>query len=820
LPTPEALAGVRVLDLTGSVAGAVAGMLLADLGADVLKAHPPGPGPLAGQRGLPMWDRGKRAVTVDPSNSGDLLALDELIASADVLLVGTSGPGVTYRDLVDRGRRPGEPCFWVVMPPYLLEETPWPGGQESAGLLFAWLGHAWNQSSYADVPVDCVFPLAVHMQGIWAAIVAVALLIGRQRGLALAPLAVAGGAHGAQLVSPGNFAAGRDEPHVHRPGGPGGALPNYRNYRCADGEWLFLGAFTNAFIERGLAAAGASWILGDPRVGGNPGNLRLGRNLTWVTRELEKVFATRPRQEWLDLLEQADCPAAPVNQPGTWLDHDQVRALGLRLESVSDAGQPVVMPGPLIDLSLTPASVGGPASTSRPGITELRPLWSAAGATAAGTTAAGATAQRQPGGPPSPSRRELQPREPAPREPGPQPPLSGLRVLDLGTIIAGPYVGTLLADLGADVIKIERPPHGDEFRVAHGGRGGSSFEVYNRDQRSALLDLSGDGRPLFDRLVRSADVVVDNFRAGVASRLGITHDRLAAINPAVVTVSISAFGDTGPLGRRPGFDPIIQAMSGIMRAQGGPDQADSPVFLTVPVNDVLAAGLAALGACAALLARNRLGQGQHIGVTLCAASCLLQSGFLVQSEIPAASESPAESESPVRADLPVQADLPVKSAGSVAYPAGGRDFTGPGPLDRLYQAADGWVRLAAAPSQLPALTDAGLAPPPGQAEPGDEALAAAIAALLADRPAAEVIARAHAAGIPAVRARQARELTADAQLIRHDLLTVLDRDDRGVTRVDPGRWLEMPGLTAGPPRDAPRAGEHTEAIRREAGLGS
>jgi len=379
-------------------------------------------------------------------------------------------------------------------------------------------------------------------------------------------------------------------------------------------------------------------------------------------------------------------------------------------------------------------------------------------------------------------------------------------VLDLGTIIAGPYVGTLLADLGADVIKIERPPHGDEFRVAHGGRGGSSFEVYNRDQRSALLDLSGDGRLLFDRLVRSADVVVDNFRAGVASRLGITHDRLAAINPAVVTVSISAFGDVGPLGRRPGFDPIIQAMSGIMRAQGGPDQADSPVFLTVPVNDVLAAGLAALGACAALLARVRLGQGQHIGVTLCAASCLLQSGFLVQSEIPAESESPA--------------GAPAQAASSGPYPAGGRDFPGPGPLDRLYQAADGWVRLAAAPSQLPALTDAGLAPPPGQVEPGDAALAAAIAALLAGLPAAEVIARAHAAGIPAVRARQAWELTADAQLIRHDLLTVVDRDDRGVTWVGPGRWLEMPGLAAGPPRDAPQAGEHTEAIRREAGPGS
>ncbi|MGH3296213.1 MAG: CoA transferase [Trebonia sp.] len=767
----HALAGVRVLDLTGSLAGAVAGMLLADLGADVLKVHPPGALPPAGRPGLAMWDRGKRAATADSSSTADLLVLDRLIAGADVLLVGTSGPGITDRDLIDRGHRPGEPCFWVVMPPYLLGEAPWPGGQESAGLLFAWLGHAWNQSSLEDVPVDCLFPLALHMQAIWAATVAVALLVGRQRGLTLAPLAVAGGAHGAQLVSPGTFTASRDEPHVHRPGGPGGALPNYRTYRCGDGQWLFLGAFSNAFIERGLTAAGAGWIFEDPRVAGKPGNLRLPGNLTWIARELEKVFATRPRDEWLDLLEAADCPAAPVNEPGSWLDHDQVKALGLRLQAVSDTGQEIVMPGPLIDFSLTPVGVRGPAVSSWPGITGLRPLWSAPAA--------------------PPRDQESGPSSPPPPATGPQPPLSGLRVLDLGTIIAGPYVGTLLADLGADVIKIERPPHGDEFRVAHGGRGGSSFDAYNRDQRSAMLDLSpGADRLLFDRLAGSADVVVDNYRAGVATRLGITHDQLAAVNPAVVTVSISAFGDTGPLGRRPGFDPVIQAMSGIMRAQGGPVKADSPAFLTVPINDVLAAGLAALGACAALLARARLGRGQQVGVTLCAASCLLQSEFLTRAD------------------------------GGSGYPAGGRDFAGPGPFDRLYQAADGWVRLAAAPGQLPALTGAGLAPAPGQVESGDEALAAAIAALLAGLPAAEVVARAHAAGIPAVRARQAPELTADAQLIRHGLLTVLDRDDRGVTRVDPGRWLEMPGLPARAPRQAPAAGEHTELLRREANGGS
>ena len=339
--------------------------------------------------------------------------------------------------------------------------------------------------------------------------------------------------------------------------------------------------------------------------------------------------------------------------------------------------------------------------------------------------------------------------------------------------------------------------------MAHGGRGGSSFEVYNRDQRSALLDLSpGDDRLLFDRLVGSADVVVDNYRAGVASRLGITHDQLAAINPAVVTVSISAFGDTGPLGRRPGFDPIIQAMSGIMRAQGGPDQADSPAFLTVPINDVLAAGLAALGACAALLARTRLGRGQHVGVTLCAASCLLQSEFLTQVRVAGPPESrPSPTEAAPTRQAAGTSPGPARSTGSTRPPTAG---SGSPPT----------------PGQLPALTGAGLAPAPGQVEPGDEALAAAIAALLADLPAAEVIARAHAAGIPAVRARQARELTADAQLIHHGLLTVIDRDDSGVTWVGPGRWLEMPGLTAREPRNAPQAGEHTETIRREAGPGS
>jgi crotonobetainyl-CoA:carnitine CoA-transferase CaiB-like acyl-CoA transferase len=797
-----ALDGIRVVDLTAGLAGPVAGMLLADLGADVIKIYPPGGGPSPDVPGRHMWDRGKRSAVADPADPADLAALDDLIGRADIVLMGADASGglVGHADLVARGLAPGQPAFWIVMPPYLLGETPWLGGAggagraggaggpgaESAGLLFAWLGHAWNQASYADVPVDCVFPVSLIMQGIWAAITAVALLAGRQLGRSVAPLVVAGGAHGAELVSPGGFAAARAEPHEHRPGGPGGTLANYRCYRCADGRWLFFGAFTNAFIQRGFAAVGAGWILDDPRIAGDIGRVRRGENIGWVTRELERAFAARPRAECLAALDAADCPAAPAGHTADWLDHEQVRAIGLRAELRNDAGEDIVMPGPLIGLSHTPVELRGPAPTRHPVITALDAGWPTRDRAGLGAAATGAAGGGSAGGGTG----------------VPELPLAGLRVLNLGTIIAGPFTATLLGELGAEVWKIERPPHGDEFRTAHGGRGGAGFSVYNRDQRSLLLDLAGGpGGGVFRDLVRSSDVVVDNYRVGVLGRLGIDHDRLAAINPLVTSVSISAFGEAGALAQRPGFDPVVQAMSGIMRGQGGTDEANSPVFLTVPINDVLAGALATLGTCAALFARARIGRGQRITVTLCASSCLLQSPWLVR--VP---------------------------GGAPSEPAGGRDFAGPRALDRLYQGADGWVRLGAqAPVRPAELASAGLisdGTPAGASDVNaataagadDAALAAAIAAHVGVLPVAEILARAAVAGIPAVRARQGHELAADDQLIRHGLLSVTERDEAGVSRVLPGRWLEMPGLRREPPGPAPAAGQHADEILAEAGL--
>ena len=148
-------------------------------------------------------------------------------------------------------------------------------------------------------------------------------------------------------------------------------------------------------------------------------------------------------------------------------------------------------------------------------------------------------------------------------------------MLDLGTILAGPFAGSLLAELGADVIKVE-PPAGDPFRTV-------GF-IYNRGMRSIAIDLQAQaGQAVFRDLVRSADVVIDNYRPGVLARLGIDYDALRAVNPQIISLSITGFGEGGPLAAQPGFDPILQGMSGMMTAQGGDSE---PVFLTVAVNDV------------------------------------------------------------------------------------------------------------------------------------------------------------------------------------------------------------------------------------------
>lgn len=201
-------------------------------------------------------------------------------------------------------------------------------------------------------------------------------------------------------------------------------------------------------------------------------------------------------------------------------------------------------------------------------------------------------------------------------------PLAGVKVLELSQIMAGPTCGLMLADLGADVIKVERFPQGDDARrYRREGDSGlpPSFMILNRGKRSIALDVKRpEGRAALMRLVAQSDILTENFRLGVMERLGIGYEVLREVNPALVYCSITGYGRTGPLAARGGFDLILQAFSGLISVTG--EEGGEPVKPGVSIADVNAGILAAFGSLAAYIQRLRTGHGQRVDTSLLQAS--------------------------------------------------------------------------------------------------------------------------------------------------------------------------------------------------------
>ena len=597
----DALRGVRVIDLSSGMAGGLAAMELADFGADVLRIGTP---PAGDDPGAMVWHRGKSFL----GEASDV-EVAALLADADVCVVSDPPSRLAGSPWAAAAACTANPrLVHVATPPFLSGEAPWASGVGSDELLAAWAGTSLRQASVEDVPVESIYPHLTTVQGIWAAACAVAALVERERS-GLGQAVVVGGLHGALVASGAAFnfdpAAPEPAPGRPRPGGSGGAVPFYRTYRCGDGQWLFLAALTPRFTELAFRVLGLTGLLEDERLGGKGrAAILLPEHSGWAIETIAAVFATRPRDEWLAALAEAGCPAGPLLERDDWLDHPQLAAIGMVHETVDG----VVMPANPIHLDPPRAST---SELSTLGGWKLRNGRDGEG------------------------------------------PLAGLRVLDLGAIIAGPFGASLLGELGADVIKVE-PPSGDSFR-------GPGFAAYNKGQRGIVLDLQREeGRAAFLRLVETADVVVDNYRPGVLGRLRLRYDDLVEVNPAIVTLSVTGFGEGGPLGNEPGFDPVLQAMSGMMTAQGG--DAD-PVFFTVAVNDVTTAASSALAVCVALFDRARTGNGRRIWTSLAGTSALLQAAALV------------------------------RYPGRPTAARGGPDFPGPSDDDRYHRAADGWVRV-------------------------------------------------------------------------------------------------------------------------------
>ena len=200
--------------------------------------------------------------------------------------------------------------------------------------------------------------------------------------------------------------------------------------------------------------------------------------------------------------------------------------------------------------------------------------------------------------------------------------LHNIRLLDLTHMLSGPYAGMILADLGAETIKVEPPGKGEGTRrlLEHDPKNsfqgmGAYFLTLNRNKKSMTLNLKSDeGLALFYELVKTADIILDNFSAGVTSRLKIDHEHLSSVNSRVITATITGFGETGPDNKRPAFDMVAQAMGGGMSITGQPDSP--PTRAGIPIGDLAGGLMGVIGVLAALVAREQTGVGQHVDIAM------------------------------------------------------------------------------------------------------------------------------------------------------------------------------------------------------------
>lgn len=380
-------------------------------------------------------------------------------------------------------------------------------------------------------------------------------------------------------------------------------------------------------------------------------------------------------------------------------------------------------------------------------------------------------------------------------------PLAGLTVLDVTRVLSGPYCTMFLADMGARVIKVERPGDGDDTR-AWGPPFVEGETAYflgaNRNKESVTLDFKRpEGRRILDELIGRADIFVENFRPGALARLGLDYTALGAAHPSLVYASISGFGQTGPRREEPGYDAVIQAQSGLMAITG---DADGPPFrVGTAIADLVAGLLAAQGIVLALYARQRTGRGQHVDVSM------LDS---------------------VVALLTHHASIALTAAGTTGRIGNRHALIAP--YD-MFPAADGEFFLAVgndeqfrrfcAATGLDGLPgDPRFATNPARVAHHAE-LRARFLPVLGTRSRADWVQVLTGAGVPCGTVRDVPEALADPQLAARDMIAVVQHATAGTLRVlgIPIKLSETPGRVHSAP---PVLGQHTTAVLGELGLGA
>ncbi len=629
----SALDGIRVIDFGHYIAGPVAGMLLADQGAEVVKVDPPW-GPAFDRPANATWNRGKRSISLDLKKAEDVRIARRLVQDADVMIENFR-PGVMERLGL------GEPSFRVDNPGLIYASMPGFAVEDPRSALPAWEGvilaatdafrplaeyremvQVLHQSPSQRIgrPEFTAEPIASMYAAMLCAIaITTALNVRAAKGIGQkveVPL------FDAMMQAVGVFGMARlPFKPITRPVFSGFD----HQYQCADGRWIHLVCTVPRHGERFAQAVGALEMVEQGMTARGVGAKQVLNDK--LIRRLTEIFLTRTGTEWEAFFVEHGIPGALCRSTKEWMQHPQAVESDLLVTVEDPVFGSMRQPGIQVKLSATPGLVQNPA----PGLDADRE-----------------EILESIGNPETKPKAALLERQPLGL------PLQGIRVLDLCIVLAGPTCGRTLAELGADVIKIDDPKRGEV--VYH--------HDINRGKRTILLDLkSNEGLQVFWELVETADVIVQNYRSGVVERLGIDYESVRSRRPSVIYASLNAYGDTGPWSHLPGFEESVQALTGMQVRYGGPEKPT--VWPYGVVNDYGTGYAGAYGVLLALLSRSQTDKGQHIQSGLARTACTLQSMQLQDY----AGKTWDESEDP--------------------------DRMGFGKLHRLYECLDGWIFVGA-----------------------------------------------------------------------------------------------------------------------------
>jgi crotonobetainyl-CoA:carnitine CoA-transferase CaiB-like acyl-CoA transferase len=738
--TARILDGIRVIDCSEGLAGPVAALLLAEAGADVVKVERPEGDSARSTPAFLTWNRSKRCVVLDLESADGRAGLHGLLAGADVLIHGFGPVSATRLGLSDAAL--AESCPRLISASVLA----WPTGHPSADsavddlLVSARLGLCDEQQGHRDGPVFLRAPVGSWCAAYLATIGILARLVQRERGGADGGPVRTSVAQGALLPTMMHWARAESPGSMFAFGLPKELRPSL--FRCGDGNWVHLMRCADTdspLMRQGLSSLGADGVdRSNAACAGltMPGFPNFGAN--------QVVFDTRPSSEWLADFWSHDIPAQVAAPFGAVLADDQARRNGYvtRVED-PDRGSLVQAGTPF---ATRPRSrVTGPAPWLGQHTDEVLGVLPASPPTPLA---------------PSPARSVRSP-------------LEGLRVLDLGNFLAGPLGPMLMADLGADVVKVEATT-GDQMRPIQ-----RVFASCQRGKRGVALDLkSPDARPALEALIRWADVVHHNLRLPAARRLGIDHERVAAINPEVIYCHASSYGPVGDRADWPGYDQLFQASAGWEVLGAG--EGNDPMWLRFGFMDHLCAMASTVASLLAVFHRDRTGRGQAVTASLLGAGVLTNSETYLD-----ASGRPAP----------------------VATVDHGQTGTSPG--HRLYRLADGWLALCARTDREMDLTCSVLG------APGAEALETAMAGAGCE----PTVAALQAVGVPCepVRFDQGECFLDDPLAQRLGLVASYPHAEWGRLEQVGALW-DFGDLEVTLDRAPPALGQHTVEVLTEVGL--